>query len=355
MKKRIIIDARFTLENELIALRKISNEVWIVRFLRSINKSNLLNKTYILVPLNYVNKVKKILHNNLKYRNIKIISNYQKKDLDIIIKIENLYLNHSLISKLKQSKPNLNNIIIYKISSISDIKKVEDFIIRDNELIISRYINMPIARRIALFLKNYTNITPNQVTVFTFFIGMIGALLICKGSYYTDLIAIIFLQLALTFDLSDGYLARIKNQTSNFGAWFDTILDEISTYFIIFAFLIGNYVQYGFSIFSIFGIIWLISVHVITMNLWYLRANSDNNIGTNTILNDKEKSKIRIFIGRCINIWQSLDGKFYVYSLGLLLNCKEGVLLLMGIEKFITLIIIFRQQYKLFKNEKKSS
>ena len=106
---------------------------------------------------------------------------------------------------------------------------------------------------------------------------------------------------------------------------------------------------------SIFGIIWLISVHVITMNLWYLRANSDNNIGTNSILNDKEKSKIRIFIGRCINIWQSLDGKFYVYSLGLLLNCKEGVLLLMGIEKFITLIIIFRQQYKLFKNEKKSS
>ena len=71
---------------------------------------------------------------------------------------------------------------------------------------------MPIARRIALFLKNYTNITPNQVTVFTFFIGVIGALLICKGSYYTDLIAIIFLQLALTFDLSDGYLARIKNK-----------------------------------------------------------------------------------------------------------------------------------------------
>lgn len=98
---------------------------------------------------------------------------------------------------------------------------------------ISRYLNRPISTKISkLLLKK--RITPNQISFFSFILSILGALLFFLGGYVDLLIGGILAQVSSVIDGCDGEIARLKFQVSEFGGWYDAVLDRYADAFLLF-------------------------------------------------------------------------------------------------------------------------
>ena len=98
---------------------------------------------------------------------------------------------------------------------------------------ISRYLNRPISTRITRYLLR-TDITPNHVSFFSFILAMLGAFFFFLGGYINLVIGGILAQLASVIDGCDGEIARLKFQVTEFGGWFDAVLDRYADAFLLF-------------------------------------------------------------------------------------------------------------------------
>jgi len=98
---------------------------------------------------------------------------------------------------------------------------------------VSRHLNRPISTLISkYFLKKC--ITPNQISSFSFSLSVIGALLFFLGGYVNLLIGGILAQISSIVDGCDGEVARLKFLTTDFGRWFDAVLDRYADAFLLF-------------------------------------------------------------------------------------------------------------------------
>jgi len=96
---------------------------------------------------------------------------------------------------------------------------------------ISRFINRKISERITKFIiEREIPLTPNKVTVISFFIAIFSSIL-----YVIKLPALggIFAQISSIVDGVDGEIARLTGQSTPQGAFLDTVLDRIADIFII--------------------------------------------------------------------------------------------------------------------------
>lgn len=76
-------------------------------------------------------------------------------------------------------------------------------------------------------LIHRTRITPNQITLFSFFVAICGSVLFALlPNYHGGLLAVLVLELAYLFDCADGMLARYKKLASPTGHLFDFFVDE---------------------------------------------------------------------------------------------------------------------------------
>jgi len=98
---------------------------------------------------------------------------------------------------------------------------------------ISRYLNRPISTRITRYLLR-TDITPNHVSFFSFILAMVGALFFFLGGYSSLVIGALLAQVASVIDGCDGEIARLKFQVTEFGGWFDAVLDRYADAFLLF-------------------------------------------------------------------------------------------------------------------------
>ena len=74
-------------------------------------------------------------------------------------------------------------------------------------------------------LLSKMKITPNTLTIFGFIFSLITMILISQGYLLISGILIIF---SSVFDLLDGALARYTRNTTNFGKFFDAVIDRLS-------------------------------------------------------------------------------------------------------------------------------
>ncbi len=113
-------------------------------------------------------------------------------------------------------------------------------LIKPTDGIIAKNLN----RHVSLFFSKYlarTCLTPNMVTVLTFFIALYCAYIVTQGGYLNFLIGGILFQLTSILDGCDGELARVKFQSSQYGAWIDTIFDNLSYVLTLLGISIGCY------------------------------------------------------------------------------------------------------------------
>jgi len=119
---------------------------------------------------------------------------------------------------------------------------------------VSKNINRVFSTRTSMFLAKF-NTSPNTVTTFVFFFTLYGAYLVASGEYMKIAIGALIFQIASILDGCDGELARLMYKGSKFGAWYDTITDNIR-YIAFFAALgIAGYVNTGSDIYYYASII----------------------------------------------------------------------------------------------------
>ncbi len=98
---------------------------------------------------------------------------------------------------------------------------------------ISRHLNRSISTLISKYLLK-KRITPNQISFFAFALSMLGALFFFLGGYVNLLTGGILAQISSIIDGCDGEIARLKFQTSEFGGWYDAVLDRYADAFLLF-------------------------------------------------------------------------------------------------------------------------
>ncbi|MEK6939563.1 MAG: CDP-alcohol phosphatidyltransferase family protein [Nanoarchaeota archaeon] len=103
-----------------------------------------------------------------------------------------------------------------------------------------RYLVRPLSRLPSRLLIQYTSITPNQVSVFSFFLAAVSAAFFIRGGFMNQVLGVIFASLYVIFDCVDGNIARVKQLKSVKGHWLDGAGGFIITPLLLFSLLYGE-------------------------------------------------------------------------------------------------------------------
>lgn len=99
----------------------------------------------------------------------------------------------------------------------------------------------PIANIFLCFICDVKWLTPNWVTTSSLFTCIIASAFISTGLPIFLVFGAMLVQLVFILDCLDGQLARYREQSSNFGAWYDRVTDRVKDFLIYFSIAIGHY------------------------------------------------------------------------------------------------------------------
>ncbi|MCD7932473.1 MAG: CDP-alcohol phosphatidyltransferase family protein [Tannerellaceae bacterium] len=136
----------------------------------------------------------------------------------------------------------------------------------ETENYIDRVFYRPIGFRITTLLRN-TGITPNQITIFSIFVGAAGGYCFYPANIWYTLMGILFLVSANILDCVDGQLARLTGIKSKIGRILDGLAGDIwfACIYFAFAFRLGD--VYGYTNwFILLGVISGLS-HLVQANI----------------------------------------------------------------------------------------
>ena len=83
------------------------------------------------------------------------------------------------------------------------------------------------------YILSKTPITPNQVSILSLLFVVGAGVFFSLGTYKLVLWGALLSWIGVVLDHSDGELARFKEMQSDFGAWFDGVLDRVGDIVII--------------------------------------------------------------------------------------------------------------------------
>jgi phosphatidylglycerophosphate synthase len=106
-------------------------------------------------------------------------------------------------------------------------------LVKSEDSPISKYVYRPISRPLTRLLVG-TPVTPNQVSYVVALLGLVGCWFTARPGQQNLIIGAALVLVAGFIDGCDGELARLRLTSSKFGAWLDTIVDELTTtvYFV---------------------------------------------------------------------------------------------------------------------------
>ena len=117
-------------------------------------------------------------------------------------------------------------------------------LIKPQDNAITRYLYRPVSLPLTRLLV-WTPITPNQVSCVVAALVAIGCWLTAQASPRAAIAGTVVVLVASYVDCCDGEIARVKLLSSRWGAWLDTIVDELSS--------IGYMVALGWHCHQVFG------------------------------------------------------------------------------------------------------
>jgi len=120
---------------------------------------------------------------------------------------------------------------------------------------LNRYYFRPIAKKIVPLVAKVP-ITPNQVTIIAFLIGLFSCYFFVKNFF---LLGAIFIHLQLISDVTDGELARYKHISTEFGAKLDATLDIIWWFLLFGSLTLGG----GIDSMLLFAVWITIGLHLV--------------------------------------------------------------------------------------------
>ncbi|MFC1598232.1 CDP-alcohol phosphatidyltransferase family protein [Patescibacteria group bacterium] len=220
-----------------------------------------------------------------------------------------------------------------KISEVKPFQKPQDSIF---STLFTRRLS-----RVLTFItvKWFPKVTPNQVSAFSFVLSVAACGLFLHPNWWWRLLGVVLLQLGFAFDCSDGELARIKNLSSKYGAWLDSVFDRIKE-----ALILGAMAMWWF---------WNRESEI-----WVLLVGFGAIIGLQLVSYLREAKKAswpsdrisEVFITKKIYIG-TVDVTIYLVSAAVLLNLQIWALWIFLAVSIPLLLKQFWSAYKLSKRE----
>ncbi len=191
------------------------------------------------------------------------------------------------------------------------LKRLRD---KPNDGPVARYLNRPLSVRMSRTLVQH-DVTPNQISLFSFLCSLLAAGLFALGGYFALLLGGVLAQFASIIDGCDGEVARLKYQSSDFGGWFDAVLDRYADAFLL------------------FGLTWhLLSAE---MNSWVLLVGFMAIIGSFMLSYTADKydnlMRERIQAGGKAGLRMGRDVRVFLIFLGAVTNLVLPVLVLIAV------------------------
>ena len=183
----------------------------------------------------------------------------------------------------------------------------------DEDGFVARYLNRPASRRISEILVR-TPLNPNGISLLSFAVGIIGAIMFCLGGYIWTILAGLVIQLSSIVDGCDGEVARLRFQSSKFGGWFDTILDRYADTAIVAG------VSFGYWLAHPNAAVWLGAIFALTGFIMASYAKKE------FVIRYQSKPPGGLF-GKLIK----RDLRIFVIMLGAVVNLHYEIMLLVGL------------------------
>lgn len=172
---------------------------------------------------------------------------------------------------------------------------------------VNRYLNRPLASLIVRALQR-TRLTPNQVTVAAFFIGLAGAFAFSRGTPALFVVGGILAELSSIVDCADGMLARARGQMSEYGAYLDLVLDRVNEFFLIAGAVLGYYAYSGNVRMLVLGLVTL-SLYLLQVVVFYL---TETYAGNGIIGRAAENRGLLLFLIFLFGVVNRIDLGIYV-------------------------------------------
>lgn len=105
----------------------------------------------------------------------------------------------------------------------------------------SSFVTSPLAIAVNLIVVDYKWLTPNRVTLLSFFTAIVAAVFIVISGPMNFIIAAALIQISHILDCVDGQMARYRGTTTGLGSYLDKLTDQIK---VILWFGVVGYVTY---------------------------------------------------------------------------------------------------------------
>jgi phosphatidylglycerophosphate synthase len=218
--------------------------------------------------------------------------------------------------------------------------------------IFHKHISLPISKFI-VFSAYKIRLTPNQLTLLSSIFIFVGMVLIFLpyNKVYLGLINMVLLQLGFILDCSDGILARLINQPSKFGAFFDIFLDRLNNFIVFILFGTAWSLQSDLSISTISVLVYVFSASAYILYTIVLLIQRFIFIEAKGTMQKYGQTLFERFVKTPYQL-MNMGTHFFILSLAFIFGEIYYAVVLYGILSFMLTVVIIMY---LYIHEKKST
>ncbi len=206
-------------------------------------------------------------------------------------------------------------------------------------------------------VANYTNWTPNFLSVLSFVFSLITGIAFLGGYWWLGAISF---QISLLFDFIDGRLARLKKQGTFFGEFLDNFFDQAKAGFLVIVLYLSFYIHYPHVVDRLFvvNLISYLFLQEFSVIIWlFAEKNLEKKNEAGTVF---KKSTQGSFVGNLMNtiierfdkiglrvLLSNIETNVLVFSiLPLIINYSNFILIL---SNFLLMVFIIPELFVVYK------
>jgi phosphatidylglycerophosphate synthase len=357
----ILLDARATFGKDPIALFPILGRPWLATFLDMFADAEATSRVIVITDPEYKADIERVVIEHQHGEGVSVITENPNYSGHLYVTVEKVYFRYFFVRAIKRGNSTFGRAILGSLDSPADMKIAEEMASRESaghRTKLVHYFYRPLGRRLAE-LATRIGITPNPVTLTSLITIPVSATFIALDNYVLGLAAAALLQLFFVLDVTDGMLARITHQRSNFGYWFDTMVDTIHDSAMAVAFSIGAVISTGNIWMTIPGAIWIVSMralgsnHLIEMAAEIEDKTADIKSAPEQYTNKKSSrlfSAIRIAKNVKLAISQP-EIILTIFTVGLVFDAEVGIVIMFASIHLFSAIRMFQLAYIRYRKD----
>lgn len=159
-----------------------------------------------------------------------------------------------------------------------------------------RFVVRPFSDRMLWIVANYTNLTPNEITIIGFLIGLFSAWCFLQGTYIYLILGAFLFELSYAIDCIDGALARLKGIETDFGMYLDNMLDLSKISFAILCLVYGQYALTKDILYFILGYFYLYVSIITFVQCLEIEKIEGKKMKTKTMQSQNSTFKINTYV-----------------------------------------------------------